>query len=64
MVDTRAMFKPNLLLFWIWRYHHFEFLGNMATFAAILNLTLTCYLNNAAMLQYGDFDGNFKLMPT
>jgi len=24
MADTRGMFKPNLL-FWIWRYSHFEF---------------------------------------
>jgi hypothetical protein len=25
MADTRDMFKPNLLLFRIWRYCHFEF---------------------------------------
>jgi len=32
----------------------------MATRAVILNLTLTCYVNNTTILQHGDLRGNFK----
>jgi len=32
----------------------------MATCAAILNLTLTSYVNKTTILQYGDLRGNFK----
>jgi len=39
---------------------HFEFTVIWRTRAVILNLT--CYLYNAAMLQYGCYSGNFKLM--
>jgi hypothetical protein len=32
----------------------------MATCAAILNLTLTSYMNKTNILQHGDLRGNFK----
>jgi len=37
MADTRAMFKPNLWLFWTLRDGHFEFLAIWRTRAVILN---------------------------
>ena len=53
MEDTRGIFKPNVLLFRTLRYRHFWIFVNMATYAVILNLNLTCYCNKATIFKYG-----------
>jgi len=62
MADKRTMFKPNFLLLLILALRLFWlFLVIWWTNAAILNPTLTFYVNKTTILQHSDLRGNFKL---